>query len=230
MAHKRDLAWLKDWRVLIFSGGCLFAGFILAMLIFGSPWHLPPAWGDIPTWITAIATIGLLIGAVITAVYAVKDFRDQARQIAGLQKENERQADERRRAQARSVFIAVPPRSMRLVQPAAHNASDYPIFGAQFWYDGPGDLVGPDELGMIMPGPVALNGRQMSYDEAVEGAILTFRDAEGISWIRLPGGVLKEQDHGTVRGNVLTALGRPIPIPAEPATESAEEPEAPPEQ
>lgn len=52
------------------------------MLIFGSPWHLPPNWGDIPTWITAIATIGLLAGAVITAVYAVRAFRAQAKEIS----------------------------------------------------------------------------------------------------------------------------------------------------
>ena len=39
------------------------------MLIFGSPWHLPPAWGDIPTWIAGIATAGLLAGAIVTAIY-----------------------------------------------------------------------------------------------------------------------------------------------------------------
>ena len=48
------------------------------MLIFGSPWHLPPAWGDIPTWITGIATVGLLTGAIITARYAIKAFGKQS--------------------------------------------------------------------------------------------------------------------------------------------------------
>jgi hypothetical protein len=61
---------------------------------------------------------------------------------------------------------------------------------------------------MITPGPVALNGRQMAYDEAVEHAILTFRDAEGVGWIRMPGGVLKEQSCSTARASVLDALGR----------------------
>lgn len=56
----------------------LLAGFAVGLLVSGKPWNLPPAWGDIPTWITAIATVGLLAGAIITAVYAVRAFRDQA--------------------------------------------------------------------------------------------------------------------------------------------------------
>ena len=79
---ERVFSWLKNWRVLTLCGGCLFAGFLLGMLIFGSPWHLPPAWGDIPTWITAIATVGLLIGAIITAIYAIKAFGKQSEEVA----------------------------------------------------------------------------------------------------------------------------------------------------
>jgi len=52
------------------------------MLIFGSPWHLPPAWGDIPTWITAIATFGLLVGAIVTAIYAIRAFRAQSQEVS----------------------------------------------------------------------------------------------------------------------------------------------------
>ena len=37
--------------------------------------HLPPAWGEIPTWITAIATVGLLAGATVTEAYAIRAFR-----------------------------------------------------------------------------------------------------------------------------------------------------------
>ena len=36
---------------------------------------------DVPTWITAIATIGLLAGA---AIYVVKDFGGQAKELAIL--------------------------------------------------------------------------------------------------------------------------------------------------
>jgi membrane protein implicated in regulation of membrane protease activity len=81
MERKRDLFWLKDSRVLILCGGT-FAGFLLGMLIFGAPWHLPPAWGDIPTWITAVATVGLLAGAVVTAIYAIRAFRAQSREVS----------------------------------------------------------------------------------------------------------------------------------------------------
>ena len=206
MERKRDLPWLKNWRVLPLSGICLFAGFLVGMLIFGSPWHLPPAWGDIPTWITAIATVGLLAGAIITAVYAVRTFGEQARQVALLVEENNRQANERRRAQAAAVYIGVQRAGNRLVQPAAYNASTLPVFDAEFWYSGPGGLSGPDDLGMIMPGPVGHNGQQMSYDEALRQAILTFRDADGGCWIRMPDGTLREQALPGARESVLAIL------------------------
>ncbi len=66
---------------IILCGICLLAGFLVGMVIFGSPWHLPPAWGDIPTWISAIAAVGLLVGAIITARYAAKALRAQSDQL-----------------------------------------------------------------------------------------------------------------------------------------------------
>jgi hypothetical protein len=134
---------------------------------------------DVPGWITAIATAFLAVGAIFTIIYAVKAFRKQSQEVAILLKQSQRDEAERRRAQASSVFIGVPPRSNRLVQPGAYNASSVPVFDAQFWYSFPGGLDGPDDLGMIMPGPVGLNARQMSHHEALKYAILTFRDAEG---------------------------------------------------
>jgi hypothetical protein len=94
MERKRDFSWLKDGRVLIVCGVCLFAGFALGLLIFGSPWHLPPAWGDIPTWITALATVGLLIGAIITARYAIKAFRKQSEELEEQREINKLQAED----------------------------------------------------------------------------------------------------------------------------------------
>ena len=91
-----------------------------------------------------------------------------------------------------SVYIGLPIREVRMVQPSAQNASNFPVYDAQFWYSGdPGSLSGPDDLGTIMPGPAGLNGRQMRYDQAVEHAILTFRDAEGVRWRH--GGDIEEQ-------------------------------------
>lgn len=42
--------------MLTLAGGCLFAGFLIGLLIFGAPWHLPPAWGDIPAWFLVVLT------------------------------------------------------------------------------------------------------------------------------------------------------------------------------
>jgi hypothetical protein len=54
-----DVSLLKDRRVIGLSAGCLIAGFLAGMLIFGSPWHLPPNWGDIPSWLLVLlAAVG----------------------------------------------------------------------------------------------------------------------------------------------------------------------------
>jgi hypothetical protein len=204
-------SWLKAWKVRIFGSVCLFVGFLVGMFIFGSPWHLPPNWGDIPTWISAIATVGLLVGAIITAIYAAKAFGAQATELAVLKDQRDRDSKERRRAQAAKVFIGVPHNPPRMIQPYAQNASDYPIFDAQFWYSGEDGIVGPDDLGPIMPGPVVHNGRQMPEAEAREHAILTFRDAEGIRWVRMPDGTFDEQKHPAARESVFAALGLPLP-------------------
>jgi hypothetical protein len=53
------LSWLRDWRVVVLAASCAVVGFLTAALIFGPPWHLPPDWGDIPTWLAvAVATVG----------------------------------------------------------------------------------------------------------------------------------------------------------------------------
>ena len=47
--------WPKDWRVIVLAICCATVGFMAAAVLFGAPWHLPPAWGDIPTWLAFIA-------------------------------------------------------------------------------------------------------------------------------------------------------------------------------
>jgi uncharacterized membrane protein (DUF485 family) len=108
MERKRDFSWLKNWRVLTLCGGCLFAGFLVGMLIFGSPWHLPPAWGDIPTRVTAIATAGLLAGAVVTAVYAIRAFREQSKEVrhqAAMLSIQSEQLDEQRKLNEKQTVV-----------------------------------------------------------------------------------------------------------------------------
>jgi hypothetical protein len=50
---------VKNVRVIGLAISCALGGFLLAALIFGKPWHLPPDWGDIPTWLAVVvATFG----------------------------------------------------------------------------------------------------------------------------------------------------------------------------
>jgi hypothetical protein len=164
------------------------------------------------TQLTAVATVALAMLAIAAAIVAGTALRKQSRELAILVADNNRQARERRRAQAASVYIGLPLRGNRLVQPAANNASSLPVFDAQFWYSSTDGLSGPDDLGMIMPGPVGINGRQMRYDEAVKSAILTFRDAEGIRWIRMADGTLEEQTRPTARESIQAALEPDLPM------------------
>ena len=115
------------------------------------------------TILTAIATVVLAVGAIITSVFAYLAFRKQSREISDqaemldLQRrqlaeqektntehvkvltlqaeelrkslrERERDADERRRAQASRVFLAVSRDEAQPITPYVHNASDLPIY------------------------------------------------------------------------------------------------------
>ena len=53
----------------------------------------------------------------------------------------------------------------------------------------------PEPLGTIMPGAGITAARDFPHDTnmAVSGAVLRFRDAAGITWIRRPDGGLTEQ-------------------------------------
>jgi hypothetical protein len=166
MVHTQDDARLKNWRAPVLCGGCLFTGFLAGLLIFGSPWHLPPAWGDIPTWITAIATAGLLIGAIITAIYATRAFAKQSEQLAEDRKVNteqirvlelqatelqeslkqrQRETLERQSAQASLVFVwqqrtvvnALDKLPEHTVTVHVHNTSNQPVYDIWFtWQSG----------------------------------------------------------------------------------------------
>lgn len=67
--------WLKGFRVITLSGVCAVAGFLVSALIFGKPWHLPPNWGDIPTWLATTAATAA--GIVAYRVYQIEAHRDR---------------------------------------------------------------------------------------------------------------------------------------------------------
>jgi hypothetical protein len=57
------VSYFKDWRNGSVAGGSLLVGFLVGLLIFGAPWHLPADWGDVPTWLLALfALIGGWVG------------------------------------------------------------------------------------------------------------------------------------------------------------------------
>lgn len=185
-----------------------------------------------PNWITAIATVGLLAGAIFTVIYAVRAFRAQTAELGVLKAQRDRDNDERRRAQAARVFIGIAHDPGRLVAPYAENASDFPVFDAQFWHPWAEQLSGPENLGMILPHKRASISPRFNAEDALAHTILTFRDAEGIRWVRMPDGTFDEQTRDTARESVLAALGKPLPVAAQaaPAAEPAGqpgEPEAP---
>lgn len=97
---------------------------------------MPPAWGDIPTWISAIATIGLLTGAIITARYAIKAFGEQSKEVrhqASILKIQSDQLEEQRKInvlQASDLEESLKER-VRLRQVAEREQADAVAF--QWW-------------------------------------------------------------------------------------------------
>lgn len=164
---------------------------------------------DVPGWITAIATAGLLIGAVITARYAIKTFGEQAREVAILVEEHERDVAERRKAQASKVFIWTETTDeplidgiQRQITPAfaiiAHlkNTSQQPVYDIHIvWrlrneaWDQP-DFIGP----VLLPGDQAdrfriINPNYPGHENrALFGAVAHLRDAVGWHWRANPDG------------------------------------------
>jgi hypothetical protein len=153
---------------------------------------------DLSGEITALATAVLAVGAIVTAVFAYLAYRKQSQEVVTLVRQNEREANERRRSQAALVFIGVPPGAAHPVRPYAQNASDLPVYHAQLWYQVSGiDLAGPDDLGLIMPGQTGVGRRDFAATDALTKTSLTFQDAAGALWMREPTGVLKEHDRAT---------------------------------
>ena len=207
----------------------------------------------VATWIGAIATLGLLIGAIVTVYYAKKAFGEQARSVAkqsdqlNVQRQQmrlqlaanarqarvldlqaselreslarlEREAAERRRAQASQVLFwderlpadpaitsaigyagaaeAIDGGQHRPVAVAhVKNNSPLPVSRLEFrWHLGIVRIGQPDQLSQLLPGaeeqstrPVDPGDGELRYE-----AVLTFRDAAGVTWRRTPDGSLEE--------------------------------------
>jgi hypothetical protein len=183
------------------------------------------------TQLTAVATVALAVLALAAGIVAGIALSKQSSQLAILAEQNDRDIAERHQAQAAQVFTGAEDIRHRYAHPYAKNGSDFPVYDAQFWQAAPGVLSDPENIGMIPPGGAAVNGRQISYREALETTVLTFRDAAGARWIRMPDGTIKEQERGTARESLLAVFGGPLPVQAEAAatdeaTGQSEEPGA----
>jgi hypothetical protein len=155
-----------------------------------------------PAWIAAIAALALAAGALTVAWYCRQAVAAQSRQhtrvaeLLDLQNQQLRQLlDERRRAQASQVYIALDRSLPASVSASVHNASTQPAYDLYvIWQLGTVRMGKPDAAARLMPGQELCFERQLADDpeqgESVAGAgdaaslaaFLTFRDASGTRW------------------------------------------------
>lgn len=63
--RNRESSLLRDRRVQGLIGLSLLVGFLIGMVFFGKPWHLPPNWGDVRTWLLVVlAGVAAWVGFV----------------------------------------------------------------------------------------------------------------------------------------------------------------------
>jgi Phage integrase family len=138
----------------------------------------------------------------------------QATELRESLEERKRESAERYRAQATRVFTGARWHagegqpdyfSLRVV-----NVSDFPAYDAQVWYSV--EPSSPLDLGTVLPGESTDVERGSGWSgfrsaqEAIQIAVLTFRDAAGVRWLRMPDGtaVLRDATHWD---EVVTKLG-----------------------
>jgi hypothetical protein len=188
----------------------------------------------VATWIGAIATAVLAVGAGFTVYYARNAFREQAREVALLQKQVEseqgergREADGRRMAQAARVYITLdvfggnrasagdeyvagrparPPSVTAFVQ----NTSEQPVYDLQVhWVCGDEAVQAGSEdlLGTLGPHSEKQVKRNVLDTVTLKefGPVAYFRDAAGARWTLLPGGELEPVPPELVAGASLIA-------------------------
>jgi hypothetical protein len=165
--------------LLVLAGAAVIAVAALGV-VFRNSW----SWGDVPTWIGAMGTIGLLAGAIVTAVFAVQAFHEQSKEVTILESQlsDQRalalkqmevlslQAEEiraslevRRREQAVRVFTWVEATDRGRGRFVVHvtNESERPIYGLTFSLgyhrDAPAEYSSPPQaMRHLMPHSTAV--------------------------------------------------------------------------
>ena|ERR1700722_10711465 len=216
----------------------------MAMLIFGKPWHLPPDWGDIPSWfLVVLAAAGgwFTLSQLVVQQQALKDqkqaFADQLdvqkrqltdqnaafekqlalqqAQLDDQRKAIERDSDDRRKSQARLVFLWLEVTTDSVLTPAqrvsagipaiyvvvAHirNTSKQPVYDFELtWFQGAAMRGSVKGNGVLMPDSGQDLKRELpdGPSAVVSGspftATISFRDAAGVRWEVDDAGALRE--------------------------------------
>jgi len=147
----------------------------------------------------------------------------QANELRESLEERKREAVDRRSAQASRVSLAVKmldtgrtagdDRNGFRLEATVVNASEQqqPICDVRlYYYRGPEGygMPNPELLGTVLNWEKEIRHRDYLPGSAPEdcGAVLTFRDAAGIRWTRMPDGALSEQSSATVRESIQVGL------------------------
>jgi hypothetical protein len=172
-----------------------------------------------PTWATAIATIILAAGAIITAALAFLAFRKQTAELVVLQdqakadrEDRRHEATERRRERATMVYLTVafdkglrdnPEVIMLPREPSitvtVHNSGKQPVYDVRVhWVEATSGVQAgaEDKLGTIPPLNKDDAGRTLpaGTTESPLIPVAHFRDAAGVTWTMLDNGELDEVD------------------------------------
>lgn len=139
----------------------------------------------IATWIGAIATVVLAVGAVVTAWYAIKAYRDQSKQTRLLQDQTIRDIEFRRRAQASGVFVWVEDRAyddnpddMRAAA-CIRNTSNQPVYDVAL---GLGEAIEKCWAVLMPEGEHVRPGLGTPFADGTRPVWAEFRDSAGVRW------------------------------------------------
>ena len=180
-----------------------------------TPWSI-----IVPTWIGALATAGLLLGAIFTVRYARRAFEKQSSQLADQQAINEklravadlqvkdlqesldeRQRDrkERRRAQAANVYVVITgilgAGSQTHATADVTNASTWPIYDiAAQWHTSQQSFGSEKTKSQLAPEETARFSEEWAAADGISGlgVAIDFRDAAGAHWRTTDRGQLTE--------------------------------------
>jgi hypothetical protein len=151
-----------------------------------------------------------------------KKLGERQAEVLGLQadelheslEERKREASARRRMQASQIIIThysydVDSGPYVNIGATVANNSNEPVYQAQLYWHLESESYGdpnPLFVGTIPAGSGFARDRKfpLSANKLVSGAVLTFRDAAGLSWIRTPDGALIEQSSDTVADVIRT--------------------------